>query len=228
MKNIGIIAALALLILLESCQPPVVFGEPQPSDVRPLSHIPKNYWGYYWCRMDSVALFVDERALIKRKEIRVKLTRTEIEGSPELELRKDALFVRDWDQSFPVEQRGDSIFSTLVVRDTLFNIGEHEVPKLWKGHLILNKEFDENAWMVSVLTLGKDGMLTMARAELPEDLAQLGEIVDVKTMSTENGQVTQIFIVPNQEQFEMIFQQGILFGDNCSEFERIIPLTILD
>ncbi len=50
-----------LMVIIIACQPPVVFGEPQPVDTTSLSAIPKSYRGVYWCAVDSVKLFVDKK-----------------------------------------------------------------------------------------------------------------------------------------------------------------------
>lgn len=226
MRKIGIFGVFILWMFMLACEPSVVFGEPQPSGVRPLSEVPKDYRGVYWCRVDSASLFVDNHAFIRRKEILVKLTEAEISESPELVLHENALYVQDWEQSFPIEKKGDTIVSALVVLDTIFSIGEQDILKPLKGHLVMNKKIDENAWMILVASLRPEGTLAISRAELPEDLSQLEKITDVKTTASDNDRVTQIFITPTQEQFETILQKKILFEGNCTEFERVIPVSI--
>ncbi|AKA34214.1 hypothetical protein [Flagellimonas lutaonensis] len=225
MKHIAFFSMFLLLVLLGSCQPPVVFGEPQPADTESLAQIPEAYWGVYWCNADSASLFVDRHAFVKRKEIFVKLTETEIAESPELQLLNGELHVNGWGQSFPMEQKGDTIISTVVLRDTLFAIGGHQVLKQLKGHLILNKKLDENTWAVLVASQ-KDDILSLAQADLPEDLSRLKGITPVKALANDNDEKTQIFITPTKEEFEQILNERLLFESSCSVFERVIPSSI--
>lgn len=207
-----------------SCQPPVIFGEPQPADTKPLSTIPREYQGFYWCKVDSASLFVDDRTFIKRKEFLIKLTKAEIDSSNDLELLNGRLHVNDWGSSFPIEEKNDTIISKVVMRDTIFSIAKEQILKPFKGHLILNTKLDENAWAVLVASHKGVGILALARAEIPENLAQLDSITPVKMLSEHDSESTQIYITPTAEQFGRILDRGLLFDTSCSEFERIIPL----
>ena len=68
------------------------------------------------------------------------------------------------------------------------------------------------------------GLLSLSRAEIPENLAQLDSITSVKMLSKNDDQGTQIYITPTSEEFGQILDWGLLFDTSCSEFERIIPL----
>ena len=210
--------------ILISCQPPVVFGEPQPSDVQPLSEIPREYQGIYWCKVDSALLFIDDRTFIKRKEFLIKLTKAEIDSSYDLELQNGRLYVNDWGSSFPTEEKGDTIISKVIMLDTIFSIGKEQILKPFKGHLIMNTKLDERAWAVLVASHKGGGLLSLARAEIPENLVQLDSITPVRILSEPQEEGTQIYITPTAEQFGRILDRGLLFYASCSEFERIIPL----
>jgi hypothetical protein len=212
------------LVLFFSCQPPVVFGEPQPAGLKSLSVIPRSYQGIYWCNVDSATLYVDEKAFIKRKELQVSLTRAEIDSSADLELRNGRLFVSEWETDFPAEEKGDTIVSKVVIRDTLFSIGDEQILKPYKGHLILNSKLNENAWAVLVASHKGAGLLSLSRAEVPENLTQLDSITPVKITSKNSERGTQIHITPTADQFGRILEKGLLFNTSCSEFERIIPM----
>ncbi len=209
---------------LASCQPPVVFGEPQPVGTEPLSAIPDNYRGVYWCKVDSASLFIDDQTFIKRKEFLIKLTKAELDSSKDMQLRNGRLFVSDWGSSFPIEEKGDTIISRFVVRDTLFSLGKEQLAKPFKGHLILNTKLDKNAWGVTVVSFKDNGLLSLARADMPEDITLLDAITPVRTLAEDDERKSQIYITPTKNQFDQILKRGVLFEDSCSEFERIIPL----
>lgn len=220
LKDTLIIFAVGLFF---SCQPPVVFGEPQPVGAEPLSEIPLDYQGVYWCRVDSASLLVDDAAFIKRKEFLIKLTKAEIDSSNDLELRNGRLFVKDWETDFPADVKGDTIISKAVMRDTIFSMGHGHILKPYKGHLILNSKLDENFWAVLVASHKGAGLLSLSRAEIPDNLEQLDSITPIKIVSENKERGTQIYITPTAEQFGRILDGGLLFGTSCSEFERIRP-----
>lgn len=224
MNTTKFISIALLITLFVSCQPPVVFGEPQPADIEPLSNIPRDYRGIYWCEVDSASLFVDDLTFLKRKEFLIKLTKAEIDSSNDLKLQNGRLFVNDWGSTFPIEESGDTIISKVIMRDTIFSIAKEHVLKPFKGHLILNTKLDENAWAVVVASRKGGGILSIARAEVPENLAQLDSITPVILLSEHDEKHNQIFITPTAEQFGRILDRGLLFDNSCFEFERIIPL----
>ncbi|MBT8185243.1 MAG: hypothetical protein KJN76_10405 [Eudoraea sp.] len=210
--------------VMVSCEPPVVFGEPQPKGAKSLSKIPDNYHGNFWCSMDSASLFIDDKNFIKRKEFLIKLTRKEIDSSNDMRIQNNRLYVEDWGSSFPMEEKGDTIISKLVLLDTIFTIRKKQVLKPFKGHLILNTQLHDNAWAVLVASLKDGGFLSLARADLPENISQLDSITPVKTLAEQDEKGTQILITPTAEQFGRILDRGLLFDTSCLEFERVIPI----
>ncbi|TLP81722.1 hypothetical protein [Maribacter sp. ACAM166] len=152
------------------------------------------------------------------------MTRAEIDSSNDLELRNGRLFVKEWETDFPTNEKGDTIVSKVVMRDTIFAIREGQVLKPYKGHLILNTKLDEDGWAVLVASHKGIGTLSLSRAEIPENLSQLDAITPVKMLTEGDEEGTQIYITPTAEQFGRILDRGLLFNSSCSEFERIIPL----
>ncbi|WP_289644288.1 hypothetical protein [Maribacter aestuarii] len=223
MKTAKFILSAIYVTFFSACQPPVVFGEPQPVGIDRLTYIPDNYRGIYWCKVDSASLFVDDRTFIKRKEFLIKLTKAEIDSSNDLELKNGRLYVSDWGSYFPIEEKEDTIISKVVIRDTIFSVAKEQILKPLKGHLILNTKLDENAWNVMVASLKGPGLLSLAQAEIPENLSQLDSITPVKMLSENGEKSTQIYITPTAEQFGRILDRGLLFDTYCLEFERIIP-----
>ena len=215
-----------LLVALTACQPPVVFGEPQPVDTRSISNFPEVYQGTYWCKVDSATLFIDDKALIKRKEFNIKLTREDIKKDVDLTLENGKLYVASWGQAFPVEESGDTLMTTLILRDTLFAIGDDHVLKPFKGHLILNTKLEEHSWAVMVASNKGGGILTLANADLPENLSRLDSIIPVFPLIQKDTTTTQILISPTKAQFAQILEKGLLFDSSCTEFERILPIKI--
>lgn len=223
-KFIGIVGFLAGIFLTVSCQPPVVFGEPQPADVEPLTYIPKDYRGIYWCMVDSASLYIDDQSLVRRKEFFIKTTKSEIDEDPDLELINGQLYVKDWEGFFPTTEKGDTLISQIIMRDTIFKINDDQMVKPFKGHLILNLKLNDNAWDVMVVSRKTDALITIATAKIPENIAQLDSITPIKSLRSTDSVQTQIYLKPTALEFARIFDKGLLFDGSCMEYERIFPL----
>ena len=223
-KRFCILVLPIFLAAMTSCQPPVVFGRPQPEGFGAITQIPHSYRGIYWCPVDSASLFVDEQAFIKRKELHVKLTKKEIAENPDMELVNGHLSINDWDSSFPVTESGDSITTQIIFRDTIFALSGPHMAKLFRGHLILNTKLDQDTWAVSVASKKGADVLTIAKADLPENLAELDSITPVKSLMVLEGKRTQLHLTPTRAAFEKIIERGILFETSCTQYERVLPL----
>jgi len=221
---IRILETVIVVLLLASCQPAVVFGEPQPVDVKPLSRIPNNFIGIYWCKVDSAYLYVDDKTFIRRKEFLIKTTKEEITADPDLELVNGQLYIKDWEGYFPITEKGDTLISQIIIRDTIFAINDTQILKPFKGHLVLNLKLNENMWEVLVASQRRGELLTISRAEIPENLAQLDSITTVGTLKGTDSIRTQIYLKPTAKEFERIYDEGLLFNASCTEYERIFPL----
>lgn len=228
MNNFKMILSCLFLGVLNSCEPPVVFVEPQPVDTESISSVPESYMGTYWCKTDSVSLYIDDKAFVKIKELLVSMTAEEIDADPDLELQDGKIYVRGWEQSFPLENKGDTIISTIIIKDTLFIIGPEQVLKPFKGHLILNTKLEENAWGVLVVSHKGEGILSLEHAELPENLSVLDSITPVETLAKKDDIETQILIRPTKDEFDRILKNRILFDASCNEFVRTFPLNMDD
>ena len=83
-----------------------------------------------------------------------------------------------------------------------------------------------STWGVVVASQNGEGILSLARADLPENLSALDSIVPVKTLAKKDGKETQILLAPTKAEFDKILQQRLLFDGTCTEFERITPLRM--
>lgn len=217
-----------LFLLFSSCQPPVVFTEPQPKGEPELSKIPKEYHGVYWCKLDSITLVIDEKTISKQKKYESKLSLTEIESNPNLSFQNETLHSTQLNRSFPAKQMGDTIISQMTLKDTLFSNSMREVLKFHKGHLILNSPIDNNAWGVTIISLKYPGLISITKADLPDNLEDLERITTVEKFKThEDEKAVQIRISPSKAEFDQILSQGLMFDGSCIDFERIYPITDL-
>src|SRR5690554_7197139 len=91
MKTLKYGLLVVLLTLISSCQPPVVFSEPQPVDEPKLVAIPKAYQGIYWCETDSISLIIEEQVIATQKKFESQLTLEEVKANPNLSFENATL-----------------------------------------------------------------------------------------------------------------------------------------
>ncbi|MGB3344219.1 MAG: hypothetical protein WBA61_09920 [Aequorivita sp.] len=215
-----------LLLLLSYCQPPVVFTEPQPRDEPELSRIPMEYQGMYWCEVDSIALIIDEKMISKQKEYESKLSMAEIESNPNLSFQNETLYSKELNQAFPAKLIGETIISQITLKDTLFSKTTEQVLKFYKGHLILNNPIDNDNWEVTIISLKYPDILSLTKANLPDNLDELERITAVEKFKTDDNEKTvQIKISPTKAEFDQILGQGLIFDGSCIDFKRVFPIT---
>lgn len=215
-----------LLILFFNCQPSVVFSEPQPKGESELSVIPIEYQGIYWCEVDSIALIIDEKMISKQKEYESRLSKAEIESNPNLSFQNGRLYSNKSNQSYPANQIDETIITDVTFKDTLFSKTTGQILKFFKGHLILNEPTDNNSWEVTIISLKHQDILSITRANMPENLDELERITPIeRSKINENEKTSQIKISPTMEEFDKILSKGLVFDGSCLEFKRIFPIT---
>lgn len=227
MKTLKIFLVICLPFFVISCQSPVVFTEPQPSGRPELTGIPQEYQGFYWCDTDSITLTIEENVIIKQKDFEVKLSVTEIDsGYPNLSFNDKKLYSKELNDSFPTKQVGDTIIAQVTIRDTLFSTKTKQVLKFYKGHLILNEPIENYLWEVSVISFTDHDILSITKAEIPDELDKLEQVTKVhKTKIDKNLKPIQIRIAPTQAEFAQILRKKLLFTGSCIEFKRIFPMS---
>ena len=218
-----------LFALFSSCQSPLVFAEPQPKGEPELSRIPIEYQGVYWCKLDSITLIIDDKMISRQKKLESKLSIEEIESNPNLSFQTGTLHSKDLNQSFPAKRIGETIVSQITLKDTLFSRTTGQVLKFYKGHLILNTPVDDEAWEVTIISRKQKDILSVNKANLPENLKELEQITTVTELKTdENENVVQVKINPTKVEFDKLLNKELVFDGTCVEFERIFPIPDLE
>ena len=215
-----------VLILLSFCQPTIVFTEPQPKGEPELSTIPIEYQGVYWCPVDSISLVIDENMISKQKRYESRVPKTEIEADPNLNYQNGKLHSEKFNQSFPAKEKDETIISEITLRDTMFSKKTGQVLKYYKGHLLLNEPLEDKTWDVTIISLKPNNILSITRANMPENLDKLERITPVEKSKTDgNEKPTQIKISPTRAEFDQILKQGLIFDGSCDDFQRIFPVS---
>lgn len=214
-----------LALLASACsEPPVVFEEPQPKDLEPKAYFEPVYRGVFLCESDSALVYVKAKTIHKEKKYSFTTDPVEIDSTPGVELIGNQLWLKEFEDPIPVNVDGDSITGEMVLKDTLFNLGEDQMLKYFRGHHILNKKIEKNKWEVLILSTDYGLNLRLFEAVMPEDLEKLEKITPVKDISTEEKE--QILLAPTVAEFREILRQQLIFQE-CDFYIRLkLPTAI--
>ena len=205
------------LIQINSCrEPDVIFAEPQPNLFAPLLSFQPIYRGVFLCDSDSSMVHVHAQTVFKEKTFQTKMALSEVAEDDNLTYSTGFLLIESEEQFIQVEERNDSIYFEVALKDTLFHIGEKHVLKFFRGHHILNKKISRNEWEVEVLSLVGELDLRYAKATLPNDLEELEEITPIRKT---DGAPEQILIRPTIMELSDILDYKLVFNE-CDYFIR--------
>lgn len=219
-SNYSVLWAIVLLSLF-SCEPPVVFTEPQPQGIESLADFPESFRGQYLCESDTSLLNVERRIVYQKTSYDVQLSRLELDTTAGYQIKGDSLFIEDYEEYATLEALDDSTYrATCVSLDTLFVIGEEGVLKKYRGYLVLNTKLDEQKWGAWVLKRDKDGKIRMFETTLPEQIAALEAITPVEDITEEGGR-TQYRISPDRKAFRKLLKKGTDVFESCDTFVKV-------
>ena len=217
----GKLIALLLLATVCSCEPPIVFSEPQPTGQGKLDRFPTSYRGTYLCMSDTSLYTIAADIIFQEKTYVFEIDQQEIDTSTTYRRLGDTLFMESYDEYAVLKPLSDSLYqATYVALDTMFVIGTEGVLKKFRGHLILNQKLEEQKWGVWVLSRDNKGVISLLETALPEDIASLEAITPVEDISEEGGR-TQYLISPSRASFGKMLKKGNAFFDTCDIFEPV-------
>lgn len=218
MKQLLLVFLIFLLNGFSCNQAPVVFDQPQPNNLPAKPYFEPIYRGTFLCESDSAMVHVHAKTVFKEKAFAFKLSLEEIAEDSSILYSNGELFINSRNEPVSAKLDGDTVRAEIILRDTLFEIGAHQILKHFRGHHILNKKVENNRWEVEVLSLVGDLDLRYAKAEMPEDLEQLEKITPVKRKNTDTRK-EQLIISPTVIEFNEIMQQELIFRE-CDYFSR--------
>jgi len=218
MKVKTISFSVVFFLVLWACNAPVVFTEIQPQGFFPLEQISGFYQGVFYCEGDESKVYINRRLIYKQKVFTVGIPIIEIEESEDLSLENGELYIEGVVNPYDATIRDDTVFSEIVLRDTLFNMDlESNVLTEYKGHQILNRKLLNGVWEVIILSLKGNHDMVLSEALIPDDFARLEEITSVEHLSKDT---TVIMLTPTVYEFEKILNEKLIFSA-CDHFLRI-------
>ena len=135
-----LLSAIILLVLI-SCLPAVIFTEYQPSGASKSSQFPLSYRGDYFCEGDGSIVRIESKLVSKEMMYRIGIDMQEFEQTEGVTFENGELFIEGYQEPFKAFIQNDTLFSDIVLKDTLFNLSnEDHILTEYKGHQIVKHE----------------------------------------------------------------------------------------
>src|SRR3989339_154105 len=174
-------------IIFISCNPSIVFDQPQPQGVRNEKNFPKKLIGHYFCTQNHSTLFITHDKIIKKSLVELNVLKSELDSMREYKLFKDTLIDILTQKRFKVEYRNDTIVFFDQITDTLFMLSDENILRKWKGYYFLNEQ-SKNGWIVRKLEYKRGGKLILASIVSPDELENLKEVMDIEKIKADDGE----------------------------------------
>ena len=209
MKRLKFITTIIILTSLFSCQPPVTFNEPQPTDTDNLSKFPNRLQGQYLSLADNSTLVIGDKLIQRIYDFNQKIHPSQLDSNSRLS--GDTIINLTTNTREVVKRDGDSLVTHIHYIDTLFQMDYDNVVRKFKGYYFINKRYDNESWEVKKIELSK-GQLVVSSISTKQDIENLKTI----TESTQDTVAPYKFATTKKQFKEFIKNDGF------SESEKFI------
>jgi len=175
MKRLKFITTIIILTSLFSCQPPVTFNEPQPTDTDNLSKFPNRLQGQYLSLADNSTLVIGDKLIQRIYDFNQKIHPSQLDSNSRLS--GDTIINLTTNTREVVKRDGDSLVTHIHYIDTLFQMDYDNVVRKFKGYYFLNKRYDKESWEVKKIELSK-GQLVVSSISTKQDIENLKTITE--------------------------------------------------
>ena len=205
MKRLKFITTIVILTSLFSCEPPVTFNEPQPTDTDNLSKFPNRLQGQYLSLADNSTLVIGDKLIQRIYDFDQKIHPSQLDSNSRLS--GDTIINLTTNTREVVKRDGDSLVTHIHYIDTLFQMDYDNVVRKFKGYYFLNKRYDKESWDVKKIELSK-GQLVVSSISTKQDIENLKTI----TESTQDTVAPYKFATTKKQFKEFIKNNG--FSDS--------------
>lgn len=201
-----------IIVLLTGCEDTIKFEEPQPANKANLKQIPKKLRGTYIEEADKLNLTIDSKAIVEWLDVSYKTTKDsldfEIDSSKIVSQNNTKIQLNEGGLNLNLDFFStDSIAVHYTYRDTIFSISDEHILRQFKGHYFLNYKRGEGNWKVRRLTL-KNGNLSFAKVNLPDDITELKEITDLKEIEADSGKNMGYKLKPSKKELKQLMERS--------------------
>lgn len=213
-----------LFVLTISCEHNIVFEKPMPPDGIQLNSMPEDLIGVFKWEEEERYLYLDERYIYLESVFTSTMSISEVRETETCNILDGGIYHDGIADCIPFEYIDeDSIISTFIEIDTLFNFGPEQNAKMYEGIVFLNFKNNNGNWATHILQPQTDGSLIWEVMHLSNNRQLTKE--EIKDQKSNMGQdSTYNYIVnPTQKEFINLIQNG-----NTAEVVKLIPLNLED
>ena len=204
-----------------SCTPPVVFDNAYPTDSSDLSEIPFEYQGAYICESDSSLIIINKQEIVIRKEQFFRLSLKNVEEKENCLISGDKMYVDNRNECIPIVFESDSIVrGTIVENDTLFRMEPGSVARLYKGHVVISQEVENNIWAINLLELQDNGDVIYRAITDKTKIRHVQQITDTKELPSRKRDQPKYKVKPTMREFDEMMNDENIFI-TCDYLTRV-------
>ena len=191
---------IALLVLITSaCGEKVTpFEQPQPEGTKNLKTIPAKLTGTFQEKVQGSVLTITPQMLVKDYKYQLKFDKNQLDSG--VVLKGNLLIDLKEKDTLAVTIAGDTLIHEIPGRDTIFNIGEGDILRKFKGNYFFNSSHGEKTWQVRSLTYSH-GKILFREFESENDYKKLQAILGMQADSAESFN-------PSRKQFKKFVKEG--------------------
>lgn len=211
-KNTCIIIIIISLIQF-SCEPNLVFTEPMPpsKNIEPLQKFPEELIGIFNWEFDQSYFLIDDNIIYQELWYTSVSSIDDIKETESCTILDGGIYHEDLQECIPFEYISEnSILSTFVEVDTVFNFSDNEVAKMYKGNLFLNYRNNKNQWTTHILNPNPDGSLTWETLYVPDDRS-IDDFIQKYDVELKRDSSYKYIANPTTKEFEKLLEND--FGD---------------
>jgi len=202
-----------LLLLAFGCgkvQESIDFLEPQPNTSENENSFNKRYRGHYRNLADSTQLLILQDRIIESRSIPVAFSRNDLDSTFTVDKTNDEqIKLVLAKENITVDRfAGDTIYSILATRDTIFKISDQNVCRFFKGSYFLNYTDDQATWKVHRLTLNKKE-LSLSRIMPTDSLFELLPVREKVIIRDDSGRVAHYQIKPSKKELKKLVKHNV-------------------
>ena len=186
----------------------IYFEEPQPKNEKDQQRFKNRFLGTWLNLADSSILYVSHNMLVTEKSINFVVLKKELDSMPDFKIKNDSIFGGDFGNGTKIRSSHDSIFTTFVIKDTIFNISNDQLLRFFKGNYFLNHRVGEKQWMVEKMSLNGRNNLNISELLLSEkdSLKNFTEVKEVPKSS--DSTIVDYYIKPSRKELKNYVRDG--------------------
>lgn len=201
----SVVILLIGILTLNACQE-VTFTEPQPVDSEKLDAFPTQIQGKYRSKSDDAILVIDSKKMVRKYASDEKMLKSDLDST--WQIKGNEIYDAEDNKIGTVEFiNNDSIWAHFRSEEIIFNKGEEQQLRKFKGYIFLNTKTDNGGWHVQQLSsrMRKISLRVITSSEM------LDELQVEKVYSDENDEEGQY--APSKKEFKKIVRKRGFFWE---------------